>query len=474
VRAVRWCRGHPDLVAFLGFLVLVFAAKAPVLGIPYYWDEAGWVGAAHWLAGRNLLRAIPGLRPPDIFWGHPPGLHVLLASLFKLFGESQVVTHLLAVSFAFIGLYFTYRLGSLLYDRGTGAFAALALFLSPVYFAQSAMFLADVPVAALGVATIYFALRNAYVPYLLSATGLVLAKETGVAVVGAYLLFLLVTHRRDPRQAVHELTRYGLPLLVIGGFVAWQKLVTGEFFFILGGMPFDFVEMGWSVWWAKLCLITRWLFWDQLRSIISALIVLGLVLAPGWRRRPELLLVAVIVLVSCYPFVAIFLLRRYLMPALPFLYLLGMGALSVLLQSWRWRVGAASAFVALSIVSVSDLRLAGNGEWTMSYLTVVRTAQAMYGYLHEHHPNARVLAAWPDSVNLTRPYIGYVKSPVATLWFRLRGEPGPGEFDVVLVSSPSAGEGLKAYAARLEASGALRLVKRFETDGITSELYTKP
>jgi len=473
VWGIAWARlrARPDLGVFVGLLLLVFAAEAPVLHLPYYWDEAGWAGAAHWLGGQNLLRAIPGLRSPDTFWGHPPGLHVVLATLFKVFGDSRVVAHFLAVSLAFVGVYFTYRLGSLLYDRPTGACAALALFLSPVYFAQSAMFLADVPVAALGVAAVYFALRDNYAGYLLSAIPLVLVKETGAAVVAALLLFVLWSHRRRPGAAVRDLARYAVPLVAISGFLAWQKLMTGEFFFILGGMPFEFLDVGLGLWWSKCVLITRWLFWDQLRFIPTALAVVAIVRAPGWRSGRGLRLFGLIVLASCYPFVFIYLLRRYLMPALPFLYILGMGALTALIRPRLWRYAAAAGILAVSAASLADLRLRGNGEWTMSYLTVVRSAQATYPHLQEHYRNARVLAAWPDTVNLTRPYIGYVETPVKVVWYK--GEPALGDYDVMLVSWPSAGAALREYAARQVAMGALRLVDRRERDGVWAEVYMK-
>jgi hypothetical protein len=467
----HWRRIPPDLAAGVAIIILVFACKASILDAPYYWDEAGWVGAARWLSEQSLLKALPGLRPAAAFWGHPPGLHVLLASLFKLFGDSPVVAHLLAVSFACLGVYFTYRLGSELYDRAAGACAALALFFSPVYFAQSGMFLADLPVAAVGVAAIHFALRKAYAAYLLSAIPLVLIKETGAAVVASLLLFLLVTNRRQPRQAIREVMRYGVPLAVIGGFVLWQKLVAGQFFFIYG-QPFQLIDMG-ARWWSKAWRIARFVFGEQLRFLLSLLILVAIGVATRWRRRPELLLFGTIFVAACAPFAFIYYLRRYLIPALPFFYILGMGALAALIRRPAARLAAAAALIALSLGSLSESPLRGNAEWNMAYLDVVRTAQAMYAYVQERHPNARVLAVWPDSLNLQRPYIGYVKRPANVVRYTERTQLR--DFDVLLLSAPSnSDQGFAAYAARHVSSGALQLVKRVEKNGIISELYAKP
>src|SRR5262249_22141264 len=147
---------------------------------PLYWDEMGWATQARWLSQGNLARALPGLRPADAFWGHPPALHLTLALLAKLFGYSIALAHLIAVAFAFVGVWFSFLLGRFLYDAKTGFFAALFLFFSPVYFAQSGMFLADAPVAALGVASIYFALRRNFLAYVLTASYMVFIKETSI------------------------------------------------------------------------------------------------------------------------------------------------------------------------------------------------------------------------------------------------------------------------------------------------------
>jgi hypothetical protein len=127
------------LPIFLFFAALVFISKLSILDVPHYWDEMAWVSQAHWLSQVDLFRALPGLRAPDAFWGHPPGLHLTLASIAKVFGYSVVLSHLIPVCFAFLGVWFIYLLGSRLYDAKTGFFSALFLFLSPMYFAQSGM-----------------------------------------------------------------------------------------------------------------------------------------------------------------------------------------------------------------------------------------------------------------------------------------------------------------------------------------------
>jgi hypothetical protein len=153
-----------NALPLLSLAALVILLKLPTLARPAYWDEMGWVSQAHWLSERNLLRALPGLRPPWMFWGHPPALHLTLAALWKLLGPSMSVAHLLIAGFAALGVCGTFLLARLLYNEKTAFFSALFLLLSPLYLAQSGMFLADIPVTSLGVLSIYLALRDRFIP----------------------------------------------------------------------------------------------------------------------------------------------------------------------------------------------------------------------------------------------------------------------------------------------------------------------
>ena len=74
----------PAALAVAGLAALVVLLKLWTLHTPAYWDEIGWLGSAHELAQGNLLRAIPGARPAGMFWGHPPGLHLLIATIWKV------------------------------------------------------------------------------------------------------------------------------------------------------------------------------------------------------------------------------------------------------------------------------------------------------------------------------------------------------------------------------------------------------
>ena len=156
--------------AMVSLAVATILLKLPTLDTPAYWDEMGWLRQAYGLWEAGLRTAIPGLRPASAFWGHPPGLHLTLATLGKIFGVSVNTAHALTAVFAAVGVCGTFLLARFWYGARTAWLAALLLLLSPVYLAQSGLFLGDIPVTALGVLATYFVVTDRYVPYLACAS----------------------------------------------------------------------------------------------------------------------------------------------------------------------------------------------------------------------------------------------------------------------------------------------------------------
>src|SRR5437899_11803953 len=72
---------------FALFAALLIASHAPLLRLPYFWDEAGYyVPAAHDLLSGSL---IPYSTPSN---AHPPLVLTWLALSWKIFGFSPLVT----------------------------------------------------------------------------------------------------------------------------------------------------------------------------------------------------------------------------------------------------------------------------------------------------------------------------------------------------------------------------------------------
>jgi 4-amino-4-deoxy-L-arabinose transferase-like glycosyltransferase len=458
---------RPDTRSLVYLSAAVVVLKLPTLRTPAYWDEMSWLGQADWLSEVPLWRALPGLRPDSIFFGHPPGLHLTAAVPFKLFGSSVELAHVLILGFAVLGIISTFLLARFLYDTTTAWVAALLLLLCPLFFAQSGMFLADVPVAALGVTSVYFALTRRYVPYLVCASYMVLLKETAVALVVALVLYLLITLEQRSKQHVIEALKYAAPLAVIGAFVLLQRITTGHFFSIYD-FEFELFDPSHDSMRRQFELVTEWIFVNQFRWILTAFIAADL-LWFGVRGRKDAWLFGLILLLSGYSFAGLYLLPRYLLPVFPFFFIIGANSLLRLVRAPRFRTAAAVAVVGAAAWVLLIQPFTGNGEVNLRYLDVVAAHETMANHIAARDPSPTVLTQWPHTDELAKPVLGYIDRRIRTKSYsRTRDVDGS---DLIVVSNPpEAMEELKSLARR----SSWPLVHTVRKGDITVELYERP
>jgi 4-amino-4-deoxy-L-arabinose transferase-like glycosyltransferase len=461
---------HNDRRVVVTLVGIVLVAKLPTLATPYHWDETLWIGFAHQLTALPLWNVLPGLHPPTLFGGRPPGLYLPMAALFKITGPSIWLSHLVIAGFAAVGVAFTYLLGALLYGRTAGRFAALFLFLNPLYFAQAGMFVSDLPVTACGVASVYWALRRRYGPYLICALALVLLKETALAIVFAISAYVLITElRRGIAGAVRAALPWALPLFAMGAYYTAQKLTSGSFF-VQYAERFDWLQPGMLA--LQIRIITRWIFVEQLRWISTALIVVHLVLDRAARRRPELVLFGLIVLCSGYTFSALYLLPRYLLPVMPYIAVLTAGALVGLFPRAVVQVAIGAALLGVMAVRLPGFDRPGTREWDLGYLAAVRVYAITAQRLTRDHRDARILTGWPLTECLRRPELGYVSVPLRAFQARDAGPLDAAEpFEVV--AACSLGGDVPALMSYASARGYVQ-VDRIAIEAFRCDLYAAP
>jgi hypothetical protein len=456
----RW-----DAAVGAGLLLLVVvAAKVPVLATPYYWDETLWIGFAHQLAELHLWQVLPGLHPPFLFGNRLPGIFLPMAAVFKLTGPSIVVSHALIVVFAFLGVWFTFLLGRRWFGRTAGVLAALFLFASPLYFAQSAMFLADLPAAATAVAAVYFGVERRFAPYWACATYLVLLKEPVVSVVCALALWAFLTRvRASFGAAVADAARYAAPVAVVALYYLWQWRATGHAF-VHYHHPFDAFSADLDAALEQLPRITRWLFAEQGRWAFS-LVLLAAFVRRSFRRRAELLLVALIVLGAGYGYALLYFLPRYLLPVAPFFFVASAGALVELARSQRVRLTAGVVLIATLLARLEEHPGRGNREHDLGYLRVVRIHREAAGFLERELPGAPVRAGFPFAQILARPELGYVRE-------RREVRFGRGDLDdgaeLIVAAFPGSPDPLAADAERR----GLERLRRFGEGDLAVTIYS--
>lgn len=121
------------------FVLLVAIFKMPVLNLPAVGDETAYINGALSIYQNKF-------NPFVEYWSYkPPFLFILAAFAYKLFGFSIVISRMIIVLFSSLAIYFTFLLGTAIYNRIVGIWAALLLFISPLFFTHSGFFFVTFP-----------------------------------------------------------------------------------------------------------------------------------------------------------------------------------------------------------------------------------------------------------------------------------------------------------------------------------------
>jgi hypothetical protein len=220
----------------------------------------------------------------------------------------------------------------------------------------------------------------------------------------------------------------------------------------------------------KFMEITGWVFVYQERYVFSALIALNLIVNQSARRHPELWLFLLIVLFSGYSFSLLFFLPRYLLPALPYLYLTGTWSLMELVRP-PWKTPAAVVTLSLMVWSLATQPFTDNAEFNLKYVDAVRVHKEMCEFITSEFPDSRILTAWPHDRQLRQPHLGYVKESPSVASFGNNHDLR--EYDLILVMvtpETAAMAKLKAYAVKND----WRLLTRLAKEPVVTELYGRP
>ena len=128
-------RSFTYLIFFAAFAALLVMLHAPLLRLPYHWDELGqFVPAARDIYEDGAW--VPRSTLPNV---HPPAVMAAVALGWKLFGFSILNARLTMLTIASAGALFAFLLAIRLArgSPGAPAFAAVALLLAaPMFYTQ--------------------------------------------------------------------------------------------------------------------------------------------------------------------------------------------------------------------------------------------------------------------------------------------------------------------------------------------------
>ena len=436
-------RGYPTVLLFVFFFSVLLILHAPLLRLPYFWDEAGYyIPAARDLLLQGTL--IPYSTPSN---AHPPLVMVYLALAWKILGYAPAVTRIAMLAVATFSLLGVFRLAQRVANTEVAIASTICTALYPVFFAQSS--LAHLDLAAAGFT--FWALLafvenrrwNAAAWFSLA----VLAKETAVLAPLALIawefaaLFVIPGEAKDlgssrvksrflvvfaPRndEPVSGLAMCGplfIPLIPLAIWYAYHYARTG---FVFGNPEFFRYNVQATMQPLRMLLALGLRLWQVVGYLnLSFLTLAGLLamwLPPlrdnGEERKRISLHVQLDFLAIIAAYVAAMaavggaVLARYMLPVVPLVIILWISTLRRRVRLWPGVVAVvALAFMAALFVNPPH---GFSMEDNLAYRDYIVLHQQAEDFVEARYPMARVLTAWPASDELSRPYLGYVSRPM--------------------------------------------------------------
>ena len=434
-----------QLLWFALFFAGLMLLHAPLLRLPYFWDEAGYyVPAARDLYLTGTL--IPQSTPSN---AHPPLVMAWLAIAWRVAGYSTLVTRTTMLALAAFSLLGIWRLSRVAANPAV-AWATTALTaLYPVFFTQSSLAHVDLAAAGFtfwGLAAYFNDCRWRQAAWFSLA---VLAKETAILAPLALFIWEVLAHVVRPRwpeffPSAGRRTRILHLLVPVVPLACWYAYHYAKTGFLLGNPEFFRYNVAATLNPVRIPLALGLRLWQLFGYLGLYLLTLAGLLAmfrpaqvENGISRPRIALwIQAAFLVVGLAYLAFMsavggaVLARYMLPVVPLVILAWTATLWRRVRFWKPFVGivAASFVSGLFIHPPYGFSLEDN----LAYRDYVVMHAEAGRVLTMRYPRARVLTAWPASDELTRPWLGYVSRPSAVVRIE--------DFTAAQISSASAGQ----------------------------------
>ncbi len=457
LRVIRRPQLHSLFIFALLFSAL-FILHAPLLRLPYFWDEAGYYVPA----ARDLLLSGSLIPHSTATAAHPPLALAWLALWWKLSGYTPAVTRtamLLVAAFALLGVF---RLARDVANLRVAVAATATTALYPVFFMQSSMAHADLAAAALLLWAIVFHVEHSRVWSVGAFCLAVLAKETAVVVPVAIALWELwwwVLRRRGhesrfappPTRLIASCSLALAPAVMLAAWYAYHYARTG---YVFGNPEFFQYNVGATLEPLRIVLALAKRLWQITSYMNLFLLTVAAAMAMAFppqlddeRSRERIALevqaifaVVIAAQVVFYSLVGGAPLARYLLTSLPLVVIICVSTIWRRMRQWPVIIGIVCAgFVLAWFVNPPyPFTLEDN----LAYRDYVLLHQRAAALVAAHHARERVLTAWPATDELSHPYLGYTRVAVPVVPLKDFSAPqllaagrDPSQFDLALLFS---------------------------------------
>lgn len=432
------------LLLAVSLFILLFSWFSTV-NIPYWWDSAGYViSGAKYLLDNNFTPLVIG--PAGKTIAHPPFFIALLALFWKVFGESLFVSHLLNLIFSILIIVFISKIPFVLIKNHlsatlTGFFSSILFIFTPLFQAQLGIVYLELPMVAFSLGAIYMFLQGRYKYYLVLAALAIITKETALYIFASLVgikvfLELRQNFKANLKPLIHQaLSLIFIPLIPFLLWLIYHFSVNGWFFIAPGqqrGIDPNLIPV-------QLNNALSFTLFEQSRLLITITTVFLLAFLyfkkKGALNSGVLYLLGVLIATPVFYGVSEFL-HRYVLIALPILYILFFFAISAVLSNKSKLFTLLLPLILTLVFSFWfyknwDLHRQINNwhfpplEENLEYLDIVKLGKNLSEYLQVNYPNEVVYTTFPYDYMLSQPYQGYTKKPMQVKHCRdyKKGEP---------------------------------------------------
>jgi len=421
---------HPAL-AFAVIFVVVFLPHAPLLQLPYFWDEAGYYVPA----ARDLLLSGSLIPHTTVSNAHPPLVLAWVALWWKCAGYAPLVARsamLLVAAFSLLGIY---RLAERVANSQVAIASTLCTALYPVFFAQSSLVQVDLAAAGFtfwGLCAFLERRRAATAIWFSLAA---LTKETAIlapVVLAVWELLQLVWggHSCELAGSTSEAAETArspkfaallLPLLPLTLWYVYHYAHTG---YVFGNPEFFRYNVAATLNPLRFLLALLLRLWQAFGYLhlwlLTVAMLLAMLLPPLRDGSSERQRIAIPVQIVFFIVVAAYViamaliggavLARYMLPAVPLVIILAVSTLRRRLRYWP----AAAGVIAIAFVLgwFWNPPYGFSPEDNLAYRDYILLHENAERFLEARYPMAHVLTAWPASDELARPWLGYTTRPM--------------------------------------------------------------
>ncbi len=414
---------------FAGLMLL----HAPLLRLPYFWDEAGYYVPV----ARDLFLTGSPIPQSTLSNAHPPLVMAWLALAWRVFGYSTLVTRTAMLALSAFSLLGVFRLSRIAANLPVAWATTALVAVYPVYFTQSSMALVDLPAAGFTFWALAAYIEDRPWKHVVWFSLAALAKET--AILAPLALFgwesLAYFIRRSSRESRKEnrwkeilppvgrrtrLLYLLLPVLPLAGWYAYHYSKTG---FLLGNPEFFRYNVAATLNPLRVPLALGMRLWQLFGYFGLYLLTLAGLLAmlrppqiEGGVARPRIsiwmqaaFLSVVLTYLAFMSAVGGAVLARYMLPVVPLVILVLVSTPWRRARYWKLIVGAVAIAFAAGLFSNPPYGF--SLEDNLAYRDYIVMHAEASRFLAMRYSGARVLTAWPASDELTRPWLGYVAQP---------------------------------------------------------------